>query len=261
VLRWPSTVVIFVSEAGATCYRRAGTNETPRLFSQVPIEKKEDVAQSSPDALSAIAAETLSELFGQLAEKIKSAKIEIVLSWSLAPGCVVDLGDGTLPGRIREELAKRRLADLFSLDFTAWRARLQTNRVAGPALAFAIQAALADTIARASKETHLKVACVLPALIWTFSRYRRGFDDGWWVVQGDHRLLVADVRQGICRSVDAAPDTDSGVEPAPAVARAVQRTAWLRGSEASNNRLRLIRLSRPFEFDTLSLQIQASEFE
>lgn len=253
------SIVAFASEFGASCYRRSAVNGRPRLLCETPIAPLEGADSTSAGDTSARVAHSIRAACHGVVTKLSSARIELVLSWSLAPGCVVDLGDGTLPNRIRSELAMRRVAEQFSLNPADWRVRVQSDRIAGSVLAFAVRATLADAIARMADEGRLKIVSVVPALIWTLNQHGREFVDRWLAIRDGERLIVADVQAGLCRSIDAVGAV--GDDEERSLWWTVRRTAWIQGFDEPRNPIGLIRLTTPFEMKSLIPPKQGSASE
>jgi hypothetical protein len=241
-------MIAFVSEAGASCYQRSALNGRPRLLCEAPIEPQ--AGEPPQDALNAGVVDSIRAVCNKVAARSKSARIDLVLSWSLAPGCVVDLGDGTLPNRVRSELATRRVLEQFSLEAASWRVRLQSDRIAGPSLAFAVRTALADAMPHLIRAGRVKIAAVVPALVWVLNQHGREFDDGWLAIQDEQRWIVAEFRSGLCRSIDAAAGATQGGDGGASLSEAVRRIAWIRGCDEPHHPIRMIRLAAPFDLKT-----------
>lgn len=195
---WPRSKHALMFVHASTLHTRVRTpyGNTWCAIDPIPLTAR------TPSALSSAIEEHLHE--------IKPRSLELALNWDWAPGIVVDFGTMPMPRAAGDALARLRMRETFGAEAADWTLIQDSKRFSGPRSVFGISPAVIDATRSVAHGCGVRLRRIEPTLAWSWRAFkRRSVQSCWWIVDHEHGLTIAQVRQGVPRSIDYLPIDDS----------------------------------------------------
>lgn len=201
----------------------------------------------------------LRQSLDRIEQQAGAARCTVVLGPHQAPGLIVQLGDKAVSHALRLKLARHRIGEVLSPLSNGSLVLLDRFRTVGPALVFALDSKILETIRAAFASSMLRLDRIEPAIVWAGEAVGQTLQDGWLGIDDGDGVTLMRVEQRISTFLENR--AGASLETFEDCARLVRRTLFRLGEQDQNTRIVLFsfsgRLTGKRVVDGIAIEVSA----